>query len=66
LEEEEEVERGGVRGGEGRREDPHFSCLIPLDPALKVSFPTLCDSLRFCKWWFIGSYGKGLARSSGN
>jgi hypothetical protein len=46
LEEEEEVTK---RGGEGRREDPHLSFQIPLDPDPRVSFPTFHDPLRFCK-----------------
>jgi hypothetical protein len=51
LEEEEEVARRGARRGgrQGRREDPHISYPILLDPAPKVSFPTLHDPLRFCK-----------------
>jgi hypothetical protein len=52
--------------GEGRREDLHLFCWIPLDLAPMVSFPTLHDSLRLCKWWFLGSYGRGLDRSGGN
>ena len=62
---EEEVARREARG-EGRREDPHLPCLIPLGPAPMVSFPTLHDPLWLCKWWFLGSYGTGLARSGGN
>jgi hypothetical protein len=64
LEEEEEVvrrEQGGAK--DGRREDPHLSYLILPYPDPKVIFPTLHDPLRFCKWWFLASYGRGLART---
>jgi hypothetical protein len=64
--EEEVVARRGARGGEGRIKNrrSHLLCLISLDPAQRVSFSTLYDNSRFCKWWFLGAYGWGLARSN--